>query len=290
MNDTLAEWLLLREPSDAAARSPVLTQALVNAVSGRDPIRVLDLGTGTGANVRYLAPRLPSRQEWLIADRDPTLLAMVPARMTPWAAAHRLNTRASPDGCTIRGERLSCDIESRVLDLGELDDPALFAGRHLVTASALLDLTSQEWLRTLAEQCRAVEAAALFALTYNGWSTCTPAEPEDEMVCDLLNRHQRTDKGLGGPAAGPEAAAMAARCFTDAGYHVRTERADWMLGASESELQRRLVAGWADAAIESMPATADAIASWRQRRYGHIDAGRSRISVGHIDLTAWLPG
>lgn len=290
MDDTLAGWLLLREPSDAMARSRAVTQALVEAVGERDPVRVLDLGTGTGANVRYLAPHLPARQHWLVADRNAALLALIPARMSSWAASQALDLRARPNGCAIEGERLTCEIEAKAVDLGSLDDPALFAGRHIVTASALLDLTSEQWLTTLAGHCRTAGAAVLFALSYDGLFTCSPAEPEDAMVRDLLNRHQRTDKGLGGPAAGPEGAELVARCFTDAGYHIRTERSDWALGALEHGVQEQLVDGWAGAAIELRPDAADAIENWRRRRYAHIHANRSHIGVGHVDMAAWLPG
>jgi len=31
------------------------------------------------------------------------------------------------------------------------------------------------------------------------------------------------------------------------------------------------------------------IARWRARRLAHVDAGRSRLVVGHDDLAAWLP-
>jgi hypothetical protein len=289
MDDTLAGWLLLREPADAAARSAAVTRALIDAVGDRESIRVLDLGTGTGANVRYLVPHLPRRQQWLLADRDAELLTMVQVRLQSWAAAHGLAVQRHDQGCAMQGEQLTCDIETRPVDLGRLDDDSLFVGRDVVTASALLDLTSEHWLRTLAGRCRGVGAAVLFALSYNGWSTCSPAEPEDDMVRDLLNRHQRTDKGLGGEAAGPDASALAVRCFTDAGYHVRAERSDWRLGSPENALQRRLVAGWADAAIELVPDAADAIAGWRQRRDGHIDTNRSEILVGHDDMAAWLP-
>lgn len=289
MDDTLAGWLLLREPADAAAESAAVTRALVDAVGRRDSIRVLDLGTGTGANVRYLVPHLPRGQQWLIADRDPELLAVAQVRLSSWAAAHDLGLHGRTQGCAIHGEQLTCDIETRALDLGRLDDASLFTGRDVVTASALLNLTSEQWLRTLAGRCRAVGAAVLFALSYNGWSTCSPAEAEDDLVRDLLNRHQRTDKGLGGQAAGPEASALAVRCFTDAGYHVRAERSDWVLGPPEHQLQQRLVAGWADAAIELMPDAADAIAAWRRRRHAHIDTNSSRIVVGHDDMAAWLP-
>ncbi len=289
-DDTLAGWLLLREPADAAARSAAVTATLVDAVGGRDSIRVLDLGSGTGANVRYLVPHLPRRQQWLLTDRDPQLLTMAPVRLSSWAAAQGLGLHLHPQGSTVHGAQLICDIDTRVVDLDRLDDASLFDGRDVVTASALLDLTSEQWLRTLAGRCRAAGAAVIFALSYNGLSTCTPAEPEDDLVRDLLNRHQRTDKGLGGEAAGPEASELAVRCFTDAGYQVHAERSDWLLDSTQHELQRRLVAGWAEAAIELMPDTAGTIAGWRRRRDRHIDTNSSRIVVGHVDMAGWLPG
>src|SRR5581483_1374987 len=105
----------------------------------------------------------------------------------------------------------------------------LFAGSQLVTASALLDLVSDRWLSELAASCRTAGAAALFALTYDGRSTCDPGEPEDEDIRALMNRHQRNnDKGFG-RAAGPDAAAAAVRAFESSGYRVRTESSDWAL-------------------------------------------------------------
>jgi SAM-dependent methyltransferase len=287
MAEALARWLQLREPSDAAARSTAVTQALADAVHTRDTVRVLDLGTGTGSNVRYLVPFLPRRQHWVIADRDPALLALVTARMAPWASTHGLEVRSRPGGCTIEGASLHCDIETRAADICRLDE-ALFEGSDVVTASALLDLASESWLRTLATRCREGGAAALFGLTYNGWSTCSPAEPEDDAIRDLMNRHQQTDKGLGGAAAGPEAAALAPRCFRDAGFDVRTAPTHWHLDATHSDMQRILVHGWSEVAIELAPGDAAAVADWRRRRLDHIDAGRSRIAVGHVDMAAWL--
>jgi hypothetical protein len=261
MDDALAHWLQLREPADTAARSSTLTSALVAALtkpSEGEPLRALDLGTGTGANVRYLSHHLPGPQEWLAVDRNAALIA-----------------------------RLPTGVATTVIDLNSLDDESLFSGRHLVTASALLDLASESWLRTLAARCRAAGAAVLFALSYDGSSSCSPAEPEDDLVRNLLNEHQRRDKGLGGPAAGPDAAACAIRAFTDGGYDVRSESTPWRLGSAERELQRELVDGWHRVAVELRPGAADTFTRWRARRDAHIDANRSRIVVGHVDIAAW---
>jgi trans-aconitate methyltransferase len=62
------EWLALREPADAEARSSRLTR-LVAEVLAHDPVHALDLGTGTGANVRYLTSRLPVRPECCLWTR-----------------------------------------------------------------------------------------------------------------------------------------------------------------------------------------------------------------------------
>lgn len=289
MTDTLGDWLQLREAADWAARSDALTRTIAARMPHDTPVRVLDLATGTGSNLRYLAERLPPRQDWLVVDQSTELLSLVAERTVSWATARGHGVQARNHGCSIHGEHLVCDVETRAHNLHSLDDETLFAGRDLVTASALLDLVSEGWLRALAARCRAAEACALFTISYDGRSVCTPAEPEDDLVLQLFNQHQRTDKGLGGPAAGPVAHALAARCFTDLGYEVRSERSDWILEAGDHELQRTLIAGWAEAATEAAPDDASVIAGWLGRRLTHVTAGCSRVLVGHRDMAAWLP-
>jgi SAM-dependent methyltransferase len=283
----LSDWLRMREPADVAARSEALTRAIADMSVPGEPLRLLDLGTGTGSNIRYLAARLRGPQRWLGVDRSAVLLGALPERTASWAAASGYD--ASTDGrrCVVRGADFECEIETHEGDLGRLDDHRIFAGRHLVTASALLDLVSESWLQALAAHCRAEGARALFAITYDGRFTCTPADPDDESVRDLFNRHQKTDKGLGGPAAGPDGGAVAEQCFLREGYRVRREPSDWMLGPADRDIQRLLIDGWADAATEMAPDRAAAIAHWRARRIAHVEAGRSHAVVGHDDLAAW---
>jgi SAM-dependent methyltransferase len=273
--ESLSPWLALREDADVAARSTALTRAVLGRLATITPLRVLDLGAGTGSNLRYLAPSAAAPQHWLLVDHDPTLLAEAKARATG-------NPGGRPGGKDVQ-------VETRALDLVTIDRPELFADRHLVTASALLDLVSASWLDRLAAHCRNVGATALFALNYNGQSACTPAEPEDEEVRALMNRHQNTDKGLGGVAAGPAAVDSAERSFTAMGYHVRREKSDWRLVPEQGDLQRQLIEGWAHAAVEIDPGTRSWVDGWLARRLAHVDAERSHVVVGHDDLAAWLP-
>ena len=281
--------MALREPADVAARSVPLTRAIADLLPREGPLRALDLATGTGSNIRYLAAHLAGEQTWLPVDRDAALLEELPVRMSSWAAARAYDVSVEAGGVAIRGDGLRCRVaEPRRLDLGALTDTTIFSGCHLVTASALLDLVSASWLSAVARQCRASGAAALFALTYNGQSSSVPVEPEDEMIRELMNRHQKTDKGFG-TAAGPDATDDAARCFSAVGYRVRRESSDWVLGPETRDLQRGLIEGWAQAAVEIAPHQSALVDDWLARRLAHVDAGRSHLTVGHEDLAAWPP-
>ena len=255
-----ASWLALREPADQAARSVALTRAITAKVLAVDPRpRILDLAAGTGSNLRYLDGAMPGAR-WLLVDRDPGLLTRVPA-----------NDR----------------VETREMDLATLNDPSIFEGRALVTASALLDLVSEGWMRALAERCAERDASVLFALTYDGRIACSPEDPEDGAIVELVNQHQQTDKGFG-RALGPAASEAAARCFADAGYAVQREASDWQLPPEARDLQRQLIEGWAEAATEIGPERARVIDGWRDRRLAHLAAGWSEILVGHQDIGGTL--
>jgi hypothetical protein len=258
-----AEWLALREPADHGARATRLVELAAGAL--RAPaVAVIDLAAGAGSNLRYLTGRLPRPQRWTLIDHDASLLAL--ARATA---------------------RDDVTVETVCRDVSRLDD-TLFGnadGPRLVTASALLDLTSPAWIDSLAAHCRAVDAVALFALTYDGHLACEPDDPIDELVRALVNRHQQRDKGFG-PAAGPEATDAAALAFERYGFAVHRAPSVWELGAESRPLQRRLVDGWAAAAIEMSPRDADAVTAWHARRVEAIERGTSRIDVGHEDLVA----
>jgi hypothetical protein len=260
------QWLALREPADARARSAALTRTIAARYERAATFRVLDLGAGTGANLRYLAPFLTAVdqiRDWLLVDQDATLLSRAPADVGP---CDRVETR-------------EIDLASRVNST--LD--ALCVRRDLVTASALLDLVSEPWLATLARCCGESAAAVLFALSYNGDIRCVPDEPEDGTIRDLVNRHQRTDKGFG-PALGPDAVGTAARLFAACGYEVRRQRSDWIVGGDQPALQQELIAGWAEAAEAIAPPFAPVVHDWKTRRLAHVAAGRSVLTVGHEDL------
>jgi len=268
MSGFTVDWLTLREPADVAARSMSITRLAADSLPP-GVVHALDLATGTGSNVRCLAPHLPAHQDWLLVDADERLLAELPERMRRAALPPRAR------------------LETRRVDLSRLDLAEIVDGRGLVTASALLDLVSDEWIAAVSRLCRRASAVVLFALTYNGRLDLSPVEPEDGRVGALVNRHQRTDKGFG-PALGPDAPARAEDHLARLGYDVTRAPSDWVLAPDQGELQRQLIDGWAAAATAIEPGEARRIDQWRTRRQAHVAAGRSRLVVGHDDLAGTI--
>lgn len=268
MESFSADWLALREPADHAARSAALTTRIADRLRARPGRRAVDLAAGSGSNVRYLLPRLPGVAHWTLVDYDAALLAQ----------AWRLVAPVARD--------TGVDFDVRQGDLRALDALPL-DGCGLVTASALLDLVSSDWLRAFAARCRAAGVDVLCTLSYDGRIVCEPPDEDDEHVRALVNRHQRTDKGFG-PALGPDAAGAAVTAFEAAGFTVHTAESDWVLEGADAELQRQLLAGWAGAARELAPAEAARIDAWLSGRLAQVD-GAARIVVGHVDVLALAP-
>lgn len=291
MSGFSAEWLSLREPFDAAARAASLVAELRRHVprgTSSAPFQIVDLGAGAGSNLRYLAPRLGGEQRWRLVDNDRALLHAAVVATRKWAVAR--GAVVSPPGATLtlRAEDFACRLSGEPRNLaGDALASLALPGGGLVTAAALLDLVSSRWLEALAARCAAARAAVCFALTYDGRTLCTPDEPEDAMALDLFNRHQRLDKGFG-TALGPTAAGAAEQVLAKLGFRVLTERSDWDIGPQHAAMQHALLDGWLAAALEIAPEQTASLTAWHRRRRAHVDAGRSRMVVGHADLVGWL--
>ncbi len=277
------EWLAMRESADARARDGSLASALVERRPAGRGLRVIDLGSGSGANLRYLAPRLGFEQRWTLVDNDLALLESAPLAMQAWANQQGHSCCSSADGMRIEGCGFSAVLRWLRLDLAIRLDALLLHEVDLVTASALLDLVSRDWIDQLARRCFANRRVVLFALSYDGRVAWRPPLAADEAIQLLVNRHQGRDKGFGA-AAGPHAVVHARRRLQSLGYRVREGRSDWRLDAADASLQEALAQGWAQAARATDGDLGRQIADWLDQRLAHIAQRDSLLTVGHVDL------
>ncbi len=268
-----SEWLAAREPADHRARSIELTAELNRWLLDRYdslppeihcPMQIVDIGTGRGSNALFLVRALQVPQAWLALDQDAALLR---------EARQRVNV-------------LDVPFETRAVQLSpENMEQHLPPEVSLVTASALIDLVSETWLKALSQAAASRNSAILIALSYAGHFELSPGHPDDELIRTLVNQHQHGDKGTGA-ALGPEAPIMLKRLLDADGYQVKLAESPWTLGSEDQALARMLMEGWTEAAIEQSPGDRDRLNLWLETRNHQLSEGSLNVVVRHLDLLA----
>jgi hypothetical protein len=267
MSGFSADWLALREPADHASINAGLRRALCAHFCDRQELTILDLGSGTGSNMRGLAPDLPAgQQNWRLVDYDTALL-----------------TRAKANPPRVSGREINIQTHHHDLSSGDLG--SLMDGAGLVTASALFDLISVSIIKVIVGQIAAARVPFYTVLTYDGVAAWLPEHPADREMRELFNQHQQTDKGFG-QAAGPGATDALAEAFRGHGYRVSRGTSPWVLKRQNAALRREVDAGWASAVRETGALPGHTIDDWEASRASTDDAV---TVVGHEDLLALPP-
>lgn len=277
-----AEWLMLREAADHAARNESLQGKLAELLPARDAgLIVLDLGAGTGSNLRALAPALGPGQRWTLLDHDAELLARACPTLEQWCRDAGGTVYEGDEDLRMESAGWDARVRLRQCDLSG-EGFAAFLPPGLVTGSALLDLVSADWLRRLAH---AFPGAVLyFPLNYDGAMEFAPALDLDAEIHALFNRHQTGDKGFG-PALGGAAPRQAEEILNTAGFLCESAASPWKLGAGGALLQSELIRGIAAAAAELSERKA-VVETWCRQRMAFVEQGRSTAWIGHRDILA----
>ena len=260
------EWLVLREPADAAARFAELADRLRRHLPAAGDLLIHDLGGGSGAMGRWLAPQLPGPQHWVVHDRDVGLLELAAAN-SPGPAA---------DGATVTVEARRSDI----ISLAARD----LAGASLIVASAVLDMLTADGLAGMLGACTGIGSCPmLLTLTVVGRVALTPADPLDARLAAAFNAHQRRTTAAG-PLLGPDAVAAAVDELCATGAELVVGPSPWRLDAAHADLTAEWLRGWAAAACEQEPELATEAGAYRDRRLAQAAAGELAVTVDHADL------
>jgi hypothetical protein len=260
-----AEWLTLREPADARSRSVALADEAARMMA--PPVVVHDIGSGTGAMMRWLAPLLPGPQTWVLHDWNPVLLEEAVRQSAQDAAGAPVSVRTSVEHLALLGG----------------DD---FSGASLITASALLDVLTRQEIEAIVRACVSARVPAFFSLNVTGRVRLDPHDPGDRVFETAFNDHQRRIAG-GRRLVGPDAVAAVTDLFSAAGWSVRVAQTPWLLDASDDRLLEEWLDGWVAAASEERPALREWADEFVRTRSAQRRAGSLRAVIRHQDLLAW---
>jgi len=279
MSGFAPEWLQLREDADHRARNAALCEKLAARFADREAITIVDLGAGLGSNLRAIAPVLPARQHWILVDHDPALLAAARDAISAWADS----SRATAAG--IEAVKLGRALHVELMRHDLAADPAAWNSTKpdLVTAAALFDLVSEDWIDRLVAALVRTMLPLYTALTHDGKTQWLPAHLADAAMEAAFARHFARDKGFG-PSAGARALGLLAKRLSAAGYTVERAPSPWRLGRNDTALIAALAHGWCEAVRETGEVPSLTIEDWLK---AHTAASVS-CTVGHEDLIAFL--
>lgn len=282
------DWLDLREPFDARARNAELAFALSEALPARP--RIMDLGAGTGALLRWLGHFIGRAQAWTLVDADGALLARAfetirqRAEAVGWAVT-------APDRRTllVHAPGGAWRVEGLVADLREAPDNLPLDKFDAVVNTALCDLVSEDWIADMADAIAEHGLPFYAALNVTGRERFAPPHRADALVARGFARDQARDKGFGGIALGAKAPAVIADAFAGHGYRIARGASPWVVKRQEGAMAAALAEGHALAAAAWERRGEASIDAWLADRRRQAMAGRLTALVGHTDILALPP-
>jgi hypothetical protein len=294
MGEFSASWLALREPVDHRSRNLTLQNQVVDFLHRRPPIvsdllHITDLGSGTGSNLRALAPHFGAMQYWTLVDYDADLLRAARTTLLSWAdSVLNGNLPQSSGGAgafsgsieplIITKNMKTISVQFHCADLLADYRSILNKPADLITAAAFFDLVAEPWLT---EFCAALTKPVYTVLTYDGKETWEPANAFDAEVLRSFHAHQSTDKGFGA-ALGPKAGECLQTLLQGRGFTTACAPSPWRMDDYDRALIEQLALGTASAAREMAMLANSAIDQWEQAR-----RQASRCEIGHVDLFAY---
>ncbi len=261
-----SEWLDLREPADAAARSRDLVEHVRQQLPATGRLVIHDLACGSGSMGRWLAPLLPGRSSG----------SCTTATRTCWRSPPR-TLRARPPAGPPSSSRRGCSDITRLC-------PDDLAGATLITASALLDLMTGDELAGLVDLCAAVACPVLLTLSVDRTRRAGTGRSARLVRGRRIRRPPASHDG-GRPPARPGCRCGRRRALPPAGGRCR--RSAQPLAArrrrrrSGGGVAHRMARCRLRAGRPTWPPGSDAYA---RRRLAQARAGQLAVTVDHADL------
>ena len=265
-----SEWLALREQEDLLARNSTILECVIEHLKGEKRLNILDIGCGTGATMRALLPKFEQPQHWTLLDVDHELLVH----------ARCLNEPLVSDS--------NYTLDTKFADL-TAGFEFLNSEYSLVTATALLDLVSEAWIKEFAKALKHNNLSFYCRITPNNSIEFDPKEDLDEKVISTFNTHRYSDKGFG-MSLGGHAADFTIEQLQSFGFDVRSSLETWGNRHHNKSFRKifnsKLVEGISQAVNNTKLFDASELKQWTDSRLSAIQNGECEIRFEVIDFLA----
>lgn len=277
-------WLRERYRFDATARCKKLETVVLNHFQGRKFIRILDVGAGLGANIRYYACRLACDQEWILVEKDLSLARTCLTELSRWAESNEWDCRVVAGGLEIRQQHRRILVHILTTSIVNLEDPINLSRLDLATANALFDLISKVQLFALVTKLSSYRIPIYATMNYRSMFF-EPQSEEDLAYIGLYEHHMRRRRDFGF-AMGRDCSDLMITCLENMGYEVSSGKSMWMVTSADRKMLRHMLT-FMEVAISELLATPTEFAKldkWVFNKLRQADRGQLELRVEHMDI------
>ena len=259
MHEFNNNWLNLRETVDKKSRNLRIIELINKRFNNNDEVSIIDLGTGAGSNFNYLKPKLKFYQNWFFTDISLNSMNYFKQNL-------KLSNKI------IKTKFQNFDV---IKDLNKIK----FKTFDIVTGSAFLDILPRSWFYKFYKLNSKTEIL-LFALNYNGDFKFFPKHKYDKNIVNLFNKDQKTDKGIGDKAVGPDCSNLIINTFSKT-HNTYLMNSNWDV-VKNYQFQKYFLY-FCSNVIEKNKID---YSSWLKFRYNCIKQRNSRLILKNTDFLA----
>ena len=194
MHEFQNSWLFQREKIDNLSKNISIINKINRVLKNYDEIRIIDLGTGTGSNFRYLSKKIKFKNQfWTLMDLSKSSLNQ---------AKKNIVTNNKIKKIILKHDDIIKNIQQHN-----------FEDYDLVTGSAFLDIMPFDWFKKFYIKNKNTKLV-YFSINYDGYIKFYPKHNLDRDILQLFNNDQKSKKNNKTRAVGPDCSNIINRCFS----------------------------------------------------------------------------
>lgn len=280
------KWLQERYRFDAAARNKELEWEAIHQFAFLEHLQIVDLGSGTGANVRYYLEQFPQNQTWYCVEEDGMLREVFWQNMLELAHADGYQPEQEGDSLKMTKSGHWVEIHFVQGNLMELDKLVDLLRTDLILANAVFDLFSADQFAELIHVISHHSLSMLFSLNYEGMAFF-PQEEKDDFFIRQYNAHMQRPQDFG-HGMGPDASQVMKEALNKKLGHVKRGQSIWEIAQEDTEMLRFLLGFFEDALVDWWENEAEKTAfnNWLEDKKAMLESGKLSAHVYHQDILA----
>ena len=277
-------WLNERFKYDNAARNKSVEQSFLDHFGGEKEIKIVDIGSGTGANCLYFLEKLTQNQKWFLVEKDvrffdPTI--------------ERLTSHASKNGYEIevKGAHLKIQTPSKTIEIHIINDsffnlPKLLNLQEInaVMAAAVFDLLSEKQFRDFVSTVFENKTALLATMNYSGMHFL-PSTSLDNHFVNIYENHMMRQQDFG-KGMGKNVASVLSNHFSTSGYDFISGESNWELDYFANKMHAFLLDFMDDSISELLTENNEKLKfkDWLSKKRSLSENKKLSIEVRHFDF------